>query len=642
MNNNDISGEIIIPSQNKMSVKYRVIGQDVSDAFSEIDIMVGKSSDVLAEISPRVESYDDKPAEINIVHGGNSDVSAEIQPIGGDNVLAELIVFPGNVMSAIYEVKEPPRITTVLNPIKDALIRSVSPYDTINYGKNNSLSVGKYQNEVYRSYIEFDTSIWSTHIVTTNSKLRLYYAGELPLNSELELLTVGGNWSELGITYRNSPSPLELISTTFTINKSKKYIEFDFTDVTSTWIKKTIVNNGFVIRAANEDASELISFRSKESTQPPQLIVTYFDSRVYSAGRSQITSEIIVAIGQQSDVFSEVEVSSSIGNRDKFAEIYVHRYEDPVDRDVLADIIVTREAVETEITVTAYGDDEVSAEISVMSLPQFDPIEAEITVSKVEYEAEVFVKYSNDINAEIVVQRREDSDILTEVSVTREQLDAEIDVKYSDDTLAEITIEAFRDEDILSEVSVSREIVYAEVYVSNNSDVLSEIIVTRRIDDDIETELTVSREYVYAEISVKGLAESDVETEVIVRVQDDSDRLSEVIVTREQTLAEITVVETSNIDAEIYVKHNDDITTEVNVHVHDSVLAEIDVVKVSEILAEISVTRTSLDAEIMVPYYGDSDVLSEVTARVLGVSDAFAEIQIGNPVPVGDSYAFII
>lgn len=713
MSNINDTGEILIPLQNTMTGKYRVVGQNNSNVLSEITVRRPKDSDVLAEITPRVIGENEKLSELHVKHGGMTEVFAEIQPIGGVTVPAEIEVLPGNRMVGLFEVQEPPRLTTILNPVKDAFTRETSPYDVINYGTNNSLTIGRYQNEIYRSYIQFDVSDWATQNIIINAKLRLHYIGEIPTNSKLEILTVDKEWSELGITHRNRPNPLEVVSKEFTINPIGKYVDFEFTEVTSNWIKKVIVNNGFIVRASNETVTSLFNFRSRETFTPPELIVVYYDNRIYSTSRTQTLAEVFVLLVGDSDRLAEITVSSVVGNRDKLAEIYVHRYEDPIDKDIEAEITITRASTLTEVIVSAYGDDEVLAELSVRSLVQHDIRDAELTVSKPAQEAELFVKYVNDISsevtvfrwetstrlseisvtresilseieiryrnsidAEITVRRPEASEKLTEISITREKIDAEIDIKYREDVLAEITIEAYEDSDKdseisatreavlseievkykdnveaeitvtillnssrLAEITITKESVHAEIYVKNNSDILSEITAAKRIDDDKETELTVSKELVYAEINIKGIAESDVESEITVRVQDDSDKLTEISITREYVLALITIVESSNVDAEIYVKHRDEVLAEINIHVHDSVPAEIDIVKVNKLLAEISVTRTNIDAEITVPYWDDNDVLAEVSARVLKVSDVLTEIHVRGK---NSGYVFII
>lgn len=593
--------EILIPLQNSMTGRYQVVGQDTSSILSEIIVKIPKSSDTLAEITPRVGGNNDIYAELLVKHGGKSDVLAEIQPIGGHNIPAIIEVPDGNRMVGLFEVQEPPRLTTSLNPARDAFTRETSPYDVINYGGNNSLTVGRYGEEIYRSYVYFSLSDWAAQNVIIEAKLRLHYIGEIPPNSKLEILTVDRFWSELGITHKNRPSPVEIVANTFTNNPAEKYVEFNFTGVTSSWIKQTISNNGFVIRATNESVSELISFRSRESTRPPELIITYYDNRVYSTGRTQVPAELFVRRVGSKDVLAEVDVLSTLGIRDILAEMYVHRYEDPVDREIEAEITVTRKNLPSELSVSVYGEGEVLAEVSARSLVQYKTKEAELTVSKPFQDAEIFVSFNSDIETELVVQRREVSSIESEINITRWQVDSEIFVKHKRETLAEITIEAFKDSDTPSEIAVSRESVLSEIFVRCNSDIETEITVSRRRESDTYAELTVTKEYV---------------------------------------LASVTVVETSHTEAEVFVKHIDDVLVEINVHIHDSVEAEIDVIKASKIPAEITITKTSIHAEIMIPYWDDSDVLAEVSARVLRVSDVLTEINVRTI--SGGAYAFII
>src|SRR6185312_3314485 len=137
-----------------------------------------------------------------------------------------------------------------------------------------SLLVGRYDNDIYRSFIRFNFDDWSSQNTIIDVKLRLYYLGNLPANGKLELFTVNSSWTETGITHNNRPSPKDLITVDYVNYPQGKYIEFEFTDITVDWVKNKIVNNGFLIRAPIEVSSELFVFRSRESSTPPELVVT--------------------------------------------------------------------------------------------------------------------------------------------------------------------------------------------------------------------------------------------------------------------------------------------------------------------------------------------------------------------------------
>src|SRR5699024_744222 len=142
-------------------------------------------------------------------------------------------------------------------------------------------------------------------------------------------------------------------------------------------------NYGFTVRSVGVNTSDsVISFRSRESARPPELSITYFDSRVYSVGRSQTQAEIFVWRSGISETLTEIEVSSVYGSSDVLSEIYVHRYEVPVSRDVEAEITVSKPVTLGELTVSLQDKNSILTEIIARSETIPDTKEAEIAVSK--------------------------------------------------------------------------------------------------------------------------------------------------------------------------------------------------------------------------------------------------------------------
>lgn len=639
MNHDDVSGEIFISPNNYMTAKYKLYAVDESDLLTEIDIMVPGDSDTLTEISVRVEEDSSKETVIDVMYRGNSDIYTEIQPIGHNNIEAELYIRPNNRMWALYEVQEPPRLLDVLNPVQDSFTRENKQYQSINYGGNNSLTVGQTADDIYRSFIQFDFSNWNPAFVIIDSKLRIHYSGTVPKDTKLELFTLNEQWTEYGITHLNRPHPVELIVDEFTNDTAGRYVEFEFTDMVVDWIKRNAQNYGFQIRLANEKDDALVTFRARESNRPPELLITYYDARVYSAGRSQIPTEIFVWNTGSSETLTEIEVGSVVDSNDVLTEIYVHRYEVPLFSEYDAEITVTKPMVYSEVTVAINEESDTLTEISTRVEGMPETVDTEINVSRPEVYTEIYVRYQDDIDTEITVQRNEESCRLTEISVTRDSTEAEIYVKHRVSTETEITVQKTPDEDIGTEITVSREAVPTEIYVKHRSDIYTEITVQGEDENIKDTEITVSKPSVWTEIAVRAIDEDTKGTEIAIRALEESDKLTEISVTRDAVLTEITIVETSDVDAEIYVKHRDDIYTELTVTVFDDVLTEIDVIQNSNTLAEIAVTRPEVLTEIMVPYWDDNDVFTEIEPRILQVSDVETVITVRTK---GGAYAFII
>lgn len=622
-----------------MTAKYIVYGINNSDTLTEITIMLPEDSDTDTEISVRVQEENTREIEIDIKYRGNSDVYTEIQPVGHNNVPAEIYIRPHNRMWGLYEVQEPPKITDIFNPVQDSFTRSKSQYQSINYGGNNSLPIGRTDDDIYRSFIQFSFANWNPSYVIIESKLRLYYSGLIPQGAKIELFTVNKQWQEYGITDLNRPSPTSLIVDEYTNNSTKMYVEFEFTDVIVDWIKQNVSNYGFMIRLANESVDSIVTFRARESTRPPELLITYYDARIYSTGRSQVPVEIFVWNTGNSDTLTEIEVGSVIDNSDVLTEIYVHRREVPVESEYETEITVTKPYIYTEVTVSINDESDVFTELVVRSETMHDRRDIEIIISKPAVDAELYVKHQNSTHAEITVQRNEDSDKPTEIAVSRESADVELYVKYANSIESEITVQRVPDDDKETEIAVTRETVDAEIYVKHKNDTATEITVQRDGSSSIDVEIAVSRPDVWTEIMPRVFDESDRDAEIYVRAINDSSKLTEIAVTRDAVLVEITVVESSDIETEIYVKHTDDVLTEITITVFDDILTEIDVIHTSKMPVEISVSRPDTLTEIMVPYWDDSDTLTEIQPRILRVSDAETTITVRAK---GGSYVFII
>ena len=676
--NKENESEIFIPPNNRMAGIYTLYAVKDFVVGAEIDVRSPENSIQDTEISIKVQRDYIKDTVLDVKYRGVSDVLTEIQPIGHNNIYSEISVSPHNRMWALYEVQEPPKITDVFNPLQDAFTREKPEFQSINYGSNSSLVVGRYENEIFRSFIQFDFSNWNTGFVIIESKLKLYYSGELPENSKIEILTVAQQWHEYGITHLNRPSPTSLLVDSYKINEVERYVEFEFTNTVINWIQKYIDNYGFVVRLSNESEESLINFKARESNRPPELVITYYDSRIYSSGRSQVPTEIFVWQVGESFIDAEITVSSVVGNSDIPTELYVHRYEVPVDNKLDVEITVTRSMTYSELEVAQNDESDVLTEISVRSDININKTDVEITVSKHFAESEIFIKYVDSVETIVTVQRNENNEMDTEVSVTRDFIDSEIFIKHRSNVDTEITVERDGESSISTEISVTRDYTQSEISIKYRSEVVTEITIQRnRVDavdteitatrdlahteiisrvgrfseiditfyvrvldtSEIDTEITITRDSTDIEIDVRAIEDNNIETELYVRAIEESGIDSEIAITRDAVLTEITVVEFSTVDAEIFVKYRDDILTEITATHFDFVDTELDVIINSILPVEITVTRNKIDTVITVPYWDESSTLIEIRPRILQAADIPTEIIVATK---RGAYVFII
>lgn len=612
---NTVDTIIEIKPTNNFKVKYTLIA--VGDSKQEVEIIpraIGKDTKD-TELISRAIGKNEKDIYLNIMYGRNSDVFTEIQPIGYNNMPTEIEVPPHNKMFAIYEVQQPPIVTDIFNPTQDAFTREQTSYQSINYGTNSSMIVGRSTEDIYRSFVQFDLSSINKSYVLKESHFRLYYKDSAPTNLKLEILNADRAWQETNITDLNKPNPINLITNAFTINKEHGYIEFDVLNIVKSWVALEKINNGFIIRLSNETEFGQTTFFTKESKFPPELIVKYFDSRIFSQGRSQHLVEIFAYKRRNSDKNTEITVDSVFTSREKPVEIYVHRREVPLHSEPSAEIVVTKPYAWSEITSAIRKEDKKLVEISVRVPKDDDRILAEIAVNKL------------FILGEITCIRSEDSTKETTISVTKPLVYAEISVPTHDSDKVDTEIE-------INETWSS--ITYAEIYVAK--DKIPTEITPRVIDENSpRTEITISKPNLEIEVEVKHRRDIWVEIEPNII----SDVFTEIIVTKPYVDSVITVqrYDVSEQDTEIFVKYTDDVPTEIDAKAVRQVDTIIDIKAVSQVYVEISVTKKDAITEITIPTWTKSVILAEIKPRVLMVDNVYTVIQVGSK---GGAYAFII
>lgn len=285
--NSETLTEITAKPNNSFKAKFKLIAVGNSDKEVEITSRPLRENDSFAEIYSRALGVETKETYLNVMYRGNSDVFTEIQPIGYNNMLTEIEVPPHNRMWAIYEVQQPPIVTDIFNPTQDAFTREQSAYESINYGQGSSMVVGRSKDDIWRSFVQFDTASIDKAYVLTESYLRLYYKGSVPSDIKLEILNADSAWQETNITNLNKPNPIDLITSDFSVNVQEGYIEFDVIDIVKSWVALEKINNGFIVRISNETTFGQATFNTRESHMPPELVVKYYDSRIFSQGRSQ-------------------------------------------------------------------------------------------------------------------------------------------------------------------------------------------------------------------------------------------------------------------------------------------------------------------------------------------------------------------
>lgn len=614
LQNDWLGTESVLNLSNSFKAKYSLIAVGSADIYTEIISRPKKSADVHTEIISRAYGESSKETYINIMYRGNADVLTVIQPIGYNNLLAEIEVPPHNRMSAIYEVQQPPIITNVFTPTQDAFTREKTEDQTINYGDYSSMLVGHGHDDIWRSFVQFDVSSINPSYVLTNAYVRLYYNGSIPNDIQLELLNSGSKWSEYSITHLNRPTPIQLITNQYTINEQAGYVEFNVFDIVKSWVSLSQVNNGFIIRVSNEIANGSANFKTKESLQPPELVVNYFDSTIFSFGRSQHITEIFVYTSRHSVKEAEITVGSTFEHSDHDTSLYVHRAEVPIDEDIFVDIQVNQPFIPSELVVAIPDESKILTEISV-KVARTSSIFTDITINKPNIPIEITASVSKDeeheielvvnkpfTEAEITIPSHKDSDMNTEIDInTIFSSIVHTEILVSKDTIpVEISSRALKDHNLYSTISISKPKIEAEIAVNYRDDIWIEI--EPNIISDLATELVVSK--------------PAVATCIAIRVQKDLD-----------------------LNAEIFVSYINEIHTEITAKKVSQLPTEIDIKAVSQIDTILIVSKPSIPTQITIPTWDNSDTLTTIKPRILYVDNINTIIRVNGGV---SGYVFIM
>lgn len=142
-------------------------------------------------------------------------------------------------------------------PVADSYVNESSP--TSNYGSSTQLRTDG--SPLVNSYLRFDVEGLSAAV--TQAKLRIY--ANTSSSTGYDVRSVADlTWNEMTLTYENAPAFGSVIAASGPF-ASGAYIEVDVTSLVS--------GNGLLSLALTGPGATAVSFGSRESTTPPQLIV---------------------------------------------------------------------------------------------------------------------------------------------------------------------------------------------------------------------------------------------------------------------------------------------------------------------------------------------------------------------------------
>lgn len=224
-----------------------------------------------------------------------------------DNLVSRVNVPINNRASGIVNIVKRPTTTISLPPEKDAFVRQSIP--KLNYGSEQDMYAGfnTNYNEIYRSFVGFDTSSIPNNAEIKSAHFRFYNELNSSPIQKIELFEVAADWTEKGITWDNQPKPKDKIGE-LEVGSAGGYLYADFTDIVREWYEGTKVNRGFVMKVTDETETYYKRFYTRESNLPPSLEIEYYDKTVYTFEKIDILGKALIRQQADKDLTSRLNV----------------------------------------------------------------------------------------------------------------------------------------------------------------------------------------------------------------------------------------------------------------------------------------------------------------------------------------------
>lgn len=501
----DVTGSILIPIKNKMVGRVTIIAVNDSDIFASITVKKPSeirargfiySDEVIEDISYPPRFGNQRKAYMTIPH--RKDIQGNI------------FIRPENKMTGVVDIIPPPRITLGLNPTKDAFVRSSAP--TLNHGTEQSMLIGRSKefNEVYRSFIEFDLSSLPEEIIIEKATLKIYNQKETGVN-QYAVYKSNQSWRERDVTWVNQPKLGELIDLIDAGNEIG-YVSFDVTSSIKKWHENPLINNGFVIRAINENRMVFSQFSTRENIEnKPILEIVYYDKTIYSFGRVDIPSNVFVY---------------AIGCEDLKGSLYIR----PIDENATLP--------------------------SNIHIYNPDMIESHIAISRPFLDFNVVIRQEdgNTLYSNLLIRNKEVNDINSNITISTPYRIGRITIPYREDLSSSVIVRGHDWKNLISSLKVSRDFVNGRIRVRRRSEssINGTLIVQKGVWSDVNSNIRINRRVLPAKIQV-GLS-SYLNSNLTIRKSDSDDLRAEIVVPHRSDLkGALLVTGASMIPGNIYV-----------------------------------------------------------------------------------------
>lgn len=619
--------------ENRFAAKYILYNQVDEELSSTLIAATRKVSEVVSTVSVRVRRSQELSNSLYVMYKSQGDLSATIQAASKVDLEGMLYVRPHNRAHGKYELLEAPRVTVDLKPVADATTRSQTHLQTINFGDTQRMMIGSDEMEQFESFIHFgdlDTRIPDL-LYLEKAKLRLYYTGTLAPGAHIELHQPDTLWREYGITYANRPHSIQLLSSSYVINTTERYVEFDMMALLQMWREGMLSNVGMIIQSRGNTP---IYFNTRESSKPPVLQIKYITSQIYSIGRTEIGSEIFIYGAGRKDIASSLVVHSDIGLDWLKSQLYIHRYEDHMHHDTPQVIAVSRPELDADLTIAKRIDAELDSNISIVE-SRTEEKETWIAVSKPELHSQFItaIRTTKDTDGNLAVRTGLDDAKIVEIAVSHPDLPSVITVDRQMSLVSTLTISQLFHDGRDTSLIVSIPDLHASLDVSNYTKATSTLgaLLTVMYDGDstVISEIKVNKPDLNSVLQVRALDHD--ERAASLEIPYLEEQPGQLYISRPDVLSSIEVKYMDVMDGHISIKEREYLDGYLQVREWKDMQSTVDVRQIVDMATEMTISKPDLAAYVLPRVIANEELGSITSIRKRDASDLVTTVIVKSP-----------
>lgn len=447
--------------ENKMESNFKIVWHRDVEMDGNLEVSI-QNNILQGNIEIKKNVKNKMESNFRIVWHRDVEIEGKFKVSAQNNVLQGCIKIKRNLknkMEAEFRTLLPERKIENLTSIKDTYVTDLKP--SLNFGESSIIKVGRdEQGNIYRTLIEFNIPLFLQNMYITKAQLKLY-SDNISSFKGLEISLPNKSWGEYNVVWYGQPSRKKIV-TTVDLDENKYEHTIDITEITKElWVLYPYENQGLLLKAQNEILEQIKNFGTKESTNPAQLEIEYFDKDLFSITGSVISGNIRVQRNEWSYLNGSISVFRHSGDSEINGSIHIKNMDmlegnidvaqinngligriktEMLRKDLVGNICVNKEKLHGLIKVRAlkelYG--------YIKTQPYKD------------LNGEIYVRYKNDLFASIIVNSLENKDLNSVVKVSvKKDLNCRISVKYKNDLDGVIIVNPLENKDLNSLVKIS-------------------------------------------------------------------------------------------------------------------------------------------------------------------------------------------